>query len=145
MKPPCFVLHQHGWHIAIKLGIQSSNIWMNKCHLGCSPIGEISLWDKTIRQGTLAAITRVKLLSGYWVVSQVSANYWNLQVPNLLMRYSNLSKLGGYQDDSPTDDHQVTGDMSYCTIPCYCSYAHIIPELSRWTMRSLALALCSCW
>ena len=67
MKPPCFVLHQHGWHIAMKLDIQSYNIWMNKRRFGCSPLGKKSLWDKTTRQDTLAAITGRELLSWYWV------------------------------------------------------------------------------
>ena len=92
MQPPYFVLHQHEWHIAIKLDMQSYNIWMKKRGFGCSPLGGKLLWDKTIRQGTLATITGVELLSWYWVFNTLRPKQNGRHFPHDIFKWVFLNE-----------------------------------------------------
>ena len=46
--PPRFVQQQYLWNIAIQPAVGCYNSWANIQRSGCSPLGEISLWNGTI-------------------------------------------------------------------------------------------------
>ena len=46
--PPCIVLQQYLWNIAIQPAVGCYNSWANLWCSGCSPLGEKLLWNRTI-------------------------------------------------------------------------------------------------
>ena len=46
--PPRFIQQQYLWNIAIEPAVGCYNSWANIRCSGCSPLGEISLWNGTI-------------------------------------------------------------------------------------------------
>ena len=56
--PPHFVQQQYLWNSAIQPAVGCYNSWANRWCLGCSQLGEISVWNGTITLSSLKVVTR---------------------------------------------------------------------------------------
>ena len=60
--PPCFVKQQYLWNMALQPSVGCYNLCANLCCLGCSPLGEKSLWNGTI---TIPYYSVIPVLGGW--------------------------------------------------------------------------------